>query len=177
MTCSSWLTSICKQSVSMYVTAWWSQPAATAQGACNLCHYLIHRHMSCLGPVLEDCSDLISNRSCVSIAMWLKWLRASVLTCPLHRCTTSASQWAPATWTEVKERLEVRRDVTLKYWHDWILYLPFNLSVFVYHVASGIFKTGSTAVGLNHPPQRYGQNCWCVSASTVLPLGLIILSV
>ena len=49
MTCSSWLTSICKQSVSMYVTAWWSQPAATAQGACNLCHYLIHRHMSCLG--------------------------------------------------------------------------------------------------------------------------------
>ena len=137
MTGSSWLTSICKQSVSMYFTAWWSQPAAAAQGACNLCRYLIPQHTSCLGPVLKDCSDLISNRSCVSIAVCLKWLRASVLTCPLHRCTASASQWALATWTEVKERPEVKRDVTLEYWDDWIL-LPSLLSVLGFGVSCGI---------------------------------------
>ena len=84
-----------------------------------------------------------------------------------NRRTASANQWAPAVWTEMKERLEVTRGGNSRVAAS-LNTSAFPLSVLAVAccVATSMFnfKTdGPTAWGSNSP-QSYGRNCSCISA-------------
>ena len=204
MTGSSWWTSICKQRVSMYFTAWWSQPAAAAQGACNLCRDLIPQHTSCLvksasshctrclqlvlllnSPTLElfgpsaqgllrpYLKQILRQHSCVlemaqSIGFNLSPPQMYRICQPMSTCHLD--------WSEGKARGQEGCNSWVLGWLNTSTFasVSFGFWCIMWHP---VFLTGSTAGGLNHPPQPHGQNCWCVSASALLPLWLTILSV
>ena len=79
----------------------------------------LHKNYQQQHMVEEDSLNLIPNGLCVSMAIRLKQLSASVSTYPVQQqravstpngWTASTSQWAPAVWTEVWNRQEVTRD-------------------------------------------------------------------
>ena len=126
--------------------------------------------------VEEDQLNLVSNRTCVSIAVQLKRLSTFSfnLSIPnaafyiINRRTASTSQCAPTISTEAKERPNITRDGNPQ------VLARLNTSTFpmLYSISLGCimrqpvcFKwTVPTTWGLNPPPQPYSQNNPCISS-------------
>ena len=134
------------------------------------CWYANH-----FGHMVEE-DLLVSNRSCVSIAVQLKKLSTFSfnLSIPNTACyipnrrTASTSQWAPTILTEAKERPEITRDGNPQ------VLARLNTSTFpmLYPISLGCimrqpirFKwTVPTTWGRNPPPQPYSQSTSCIGS-------------